>query len=60
MSGHDFLTDAGFTVDDIALFAYTHMAEEGEFDLSRYPGVRAWLKRVAAVPGLEPIRPVPG
>ena len=59
LASHDFLTDTGFTIADIALFAYTHMAEEGEFDLTRYPGVCAWLKRVAAVPGLKPICPVP-
>ncbi len=59
LCGHDFLTDDGFTIADIALFAYTHMADEGEFDLAGYPGIRAWLQRVAAVPGLNPIRPVP-
>ncbi|MEZ5924755.1 MAG: glutathione S-transferase family protein [Hyphomicrobiaceae bacterium] len=59
LATHAFLTDAGFTVADIALFAYTHMADEGEFDLTAYPGVRAWLGRVAALPGIHPIRPIP-
>lgn len=58
LAGHDWLTDAGFGVADIALFAYTHMAEEGEFDLQPYPGLRRWLARVAAVPGVRPIREV--
>ena len=40
-----------FTVADIALYAYTHVAEEGGFDLQGYPAVRAWLDRVAALPG---------
>jgi glutathione S-transferase len=40
-----------FTLADIALYAYTHVAAEGGFDLARYPAVRAWLRRVAAVPG---------
>ena len=40
-----------FTVADIALYAYTHVAEQCDFDLSRYPAVRAWLARVAAEPG---------
>ena len=35
---------------DIALYAYTHAAEEGEYDLAPYPR-RAWLDRVAAEPG---------
>jgi glutathione S-transferase len=39
------------TVADIALYAHTHVAHEGDFDLSRYPAVRAWLKRIAAEPG---------
>jgi glutathione S-transferase len=36
---------------DIALYAYTHVAEEGGFRLASWPNVQAWLKRVAAVPG---------
>lgn len=59
LSGNDFLTDSGFTIADIALFAYTHMADEGEFDLGRYPGIRGWLRRVAGLPGINPIRAVP-
>jgi glutathione S-transferase len=34
----------------VALYAYTHVAPEGDFDLSRYPAINAWLKRVAAQP----------
>jgi glutathione S-transferase len=40
---------------DIALYAYTHVAEEGGFDLGRYPAVGRWLDRVAATPGYLPI-----
>lgn len=47
----DFLAAGRFTLADIALYAYTHVAEEGGFDLSRYPHVRTWLARVAAQPG---------
>jgi glutathione S-transferase len=39
-----------YTIADIALYAYTHVAHEGEFDLQRYPAIRAWLERVAAQP----------
>ena len=47
------------TVADIALYAYTHVAEEGGFDLSTYPKVSAWLARVAAEPGHVPMLPAP-
>lgn len=40
-----------FTLADISLYAYTHVAGEGGFDLSHYPAVEAWLARVAALPG---------
>jgi glutathione S-transferase len=39
------------TLADIALYAYTHVAHEGGFDLGPYPAVRAWLGRVASAPG---------
>ena len=39
------------TLADIALYAYTHVAAEGGFDLASYSSVRAWLDRVAAQPG---------
>lgn len=39
-----------YSVADIALYAYTHCAADGGFDLSRYPAVSAWLARVAAMP----------
>ena len=53
LAGHDWLTDAGPTVADLALFAYTHVADEGGFDLTAYPGVSAWVARVAALPGVQ-------
>jgi glutathione S-transferase len=43
------------TLADIALYAYTHVAHEGGFDLASYPAVRAWLDRVAAEPGHKAI-----
>ena len=45
-----FLVDARFTIADIALYAYTHVAHEGGFDLERFPAIRGWLVRVAAQP----------
>jgi glutathione S-transferase len=55
LASHDWLTDAGPTVADLALFAYTHVAGDGEFDLSAYPGVTAWLARLRALPGIVPL-----
>ncbi len=43
------------TLADIALYGYTHVAEEGGFEMSRYPLIGEWLDRVAAMPGHIPI-----
>ena len=43
------------TLADIALYAYTHVAPEGGFELEPYPRIRAWLDRVAVEPGQVPI-----
>ena len=47
---HFFAADR-YTIADVALYAYTHMAHECDFDLSGFPAVRGWLKRVADQPG---------
>jgi len=46
LQSNDYITGATFNIADIALFAYTHVADEGDFDLSAYAGVRAWLERI--------------
>ena len=46
-----FVVGRAMTVADIALYAYTHVAHEGGFDLSGYPSIGSWLHRVAAEPG---------
>jgi glutathione S-transferase len=51
LDGRSFLVAERYTLADISLYAYTHCAEEGGFDLGPYPAVRAWLDRVAAQPG---------
>jgi glutathione S-transferase len=56
LSEREFMVDERYTVADISLYAYTHVAPEGGFDLEPYPAVRVWLKRVAAQPGHVPIR----
>jgi glutathione S-transferase len=45
-----------YTIADIALFAYTHVAEDGGFDLAAYPHVERWIKRVQLQPGFVPMR----
>ncbi|HVZ02771.1 MAG TPA: glutathione S-transferase family protein [Dongiaceae bacterium] len=47
---HRWFAGGAYSVADIALYAYTHVAGEGGFDLARYPAVREWLGRVAAQP----------
>ncbi len=49
LAQHPFFVGA-YSIADIALFAYTHVAHEGGFDLGRYPAIRAWFERVQAQP----------
>jgi glutathione S-transferase len=51
LAEHEFLVAERYTIADISLFAYTHVAPEGGFSLQPYPAVREWLTRVAAHPG---------
>ena len=52
---HSYAVDDSLSLADIALYGYTHVAEEGGFELEPYPAVRGWLDRVAAEPGHVPI-----
>lgn len=51
LSSNDYFAGERFSVADIALYAYTHMAGDGGFDLAPYPGICAWLDRVFRQPG---------
>ncbi len=51
LATNTFFVDNRYGLADIALYAYTHVAHEGEFDLARYPHITAWLARVKAQPG---------
>jgi glutathione S-transferase len=51
LSGREFLVGERYSIADIGLYAYTHVAPEGGFELESYPAIRAWLERVAAQPG---------
>jgi len=50
LSKNDFFVGNKYTIADISLFAYTHVAEEGNFDLSRFPAILAWLERIKSQP----------
>jgi len=51
LDGRHFFVGEALTIADMALYAHTHVAEEGDFSLRGFPAVRAWLERVAAEPG---------
>jgi glutathione S-transferase len=55
LDGRSWFVGDGMTLADVALYAYTHVADEGGFELGGYPSIRAWLARVAAEPGHVPI-----
>ena len=50
LQSRSFFVGERYTIADIALFAYTHVANEGGFDLSEFPLIRTWLERVKAEP----------
>jgi glutathione S-transferase len=56
LEDRDWLVGDAFSIADVSVYAYTHVAEEGGFDLGAYPAVRAWLDRVAARPGYVPMQ----
>jgi glutathione S-transferase len=58
LEGRAWFVGDRLSIADIALYAYTHVAEEGEFDLGRYSAIRRWLDRVASEPGHIPITKV--
>jgi glutathione S-transferase len=50
LSSHDYFVGEKYTIADIGLFAYTHVAAEGDFDLSEFPHILRWIDRVKAQP----------
>ena len=48
LTGADYLANDAFSIADIALFAYTHVADEGGFELTEFPAVRQWIARIEA------------
>lgn len=55
LSTRRFVTDHGYSVADIAVYGYTHLAREGGFDLDRHAAVLRWMERVRATPGYDDI-----
>jgi glutathione S-transferase len=55
LESNDYFVGDHYSIADIALYAYTHVADEGGFDLAEFPAVRAWLGRVSSQPKYMPI-----
>ena len=56
LGDNEFIAGPRYSIADIALYAYTHVADQGGFDLKDYPAVRAWLARVEGTPGYVPMK----
>lgn len=50
LASREWFVGSNYSIADLALYAYTHVANEGGFDLSKYPAIRAWLARVKSQP----------
>lgn len=59
LAGRDWLVGQGPTIADVALYSYVARAPEGNVDLSAYPGVNAFLRRIEALPGFVPFAQTP-
>jgi glutathione S-transferase len=53
LAASDFIAGDDFSIADIALYAYTHVAEEGGFDMNAFPRIMGWLGRVESFPGFR-------
>lgn len=56
LAGHDWFVGGSYGIADIALFAYTHCAGDGGFELQALPNIRRWIARVQAQPGFTPMQ----
>ena len=55
LGNRDWFAGDRYSIADIALYGYTHAAEEGGFELAHYPAVSRWLQRVSREPGYIPL-----
>ena len=53
LAGRDFILGSEYTVADLALYGYVHVADDAGVPLAEHPGVASWVRRVAALPGFE-------
>jgi glutathione S-transferase len=51
LSHSSFFVEESYSIADIALYAYTHVAQEGGFDLASFSAIKAWMQRVQKQPG---------
>lgn len=59
LSQHPFMVGNRYTIADICLYAYTHVADEGGFELSAFPAIQAWIQRIQSQPRHIPITKLP-
>ena len=59
LAGHEFIVEAHPTIADVALYSYIARAPEGNVDVSGYPNVNAWLRRIEALPGFVEFKKTP-
>ncbi|GAA4361855.1 glutathione S-transferase family protein [Kangiella marina] len=55
LNKHDYFVNNRLTTADMALFAYTHVADEGGFELNQYPAIQRWIKRIQSEPKFIPM-----
>ena len=55
LAGREWFVGDAITLADICLFAYTHVADEADFDLALYPNVIEWMERIMGDPGFVPM-----
>jgi glutathione S-transferase len=55
LASHRYFAADRFTIADIALYGFTNLANQCDFDLARFPAIRDWLDRIAAEPGYVPM-----
>jgi glutathione S-transferase len=60
LAEHDFLVADRYTLADLALFGYVHVADEGGLEMDRFPAVQRWLERITQQPGfMNDLEPIP-
>jgi glutathione S-transferase len=59
LAGREYIAQAHPTIADVALYSYIARAPEGNVDLSFYPNVNAWLRRIEALPGFVEFQKTP-